>query len=55
MCIRDRLITIFSYDGVLTISATSCREIMPDTERFIAYLEMSLTELEAGLTTGLET
>ena len=49
------LITIFSYDGVLTISATSCREIMPDTERFIAYLEMSLTELEAGLTTGLET
>ncbi len=47
------LITIFSYDGVLTISATSCREIMPDVELFIAYLEMSLTELEAELTSGL--
>lgn len=43
------LITIFSYDGVLTISATSCLEIMPDIERFVAYLAASLAELEGAL------
>jgi hypothetical protein len=42
------LITIFSYAGTLTISATSCPEIMPDVDRFVGYVEESLAELEVA-------
>ena len=43
------LITIFSYAGALTISATSCPEIMPDIDLFVHYVEKALSELEATL------
>jgi len=43
------LITIFSYDGTLTISATACREIMPDVDRFVHYLGASLADLESSV------
>ena len=41
------LITIFSYAGALTISATSCPKIMPDIDLFVHYVEEALGELEA--------
>ena len=43
------LITIFSYAGTLTVSATSCPEIMPDVDRFVRYVEEALAELEIAL------
>ena len=43
------LITIFSYAGTLTISATSCPEIMPDVDRYVQYVEEALAELEDAL------
>jgi hypothetical protein len=43
------MITIFSYAGALTISATSCREIMPDVARFMDDVEEALVELETEL------
>ena len=43
------LITVFSYAGAVTITATSCPEIMPDTDVFVGYVEESLGELEYGV------
>jgi hypothetical protein len=45
-------ITIFSYAGALTISATSCRALMADIDLFMRDLEDALLELEA-VTGGL--
>jgi hypothetical protein len=42
-------LAIFSYAGQVAISATSCREIMPDVDVFVRALEDSLEELEAAL------
>jgi hypothetical protein len=42
-------LAIFSYAGQVAISATSCREIMPDMDVFVRALEDSLEELEAAL------
>lgn len=41
-------ITIFSYAGALTISATSCRALMPDVDLFLRDMEDALHELEAA-------
>ena len=43
------LLTIFSYAGVLTVTASSCPEIMPDIDRFVRYVEEALVELESEL------
>lgn len=40
-------ITIFSYAGALTISATSCRSLMADIDLFMRDIEDALLELEA--------
>ncbi len=40
------MITIFSYMGMLTLSATSCRGLMPDVDLFLRYVEEALAELE---------
>jgi diacylglycerol O-acyltransferase / wax synthase len=42
--------TIFSYDGGVTITATSCREIMPDPEVYAACLAASFDELHQAAT-----
>ena len=42
-------LAIFSYAGQVAITATSCREIMPDVDVFVRDLEDSLEELEAAL------
>jgi diacylglycerol O-acyltransferase / wax synthase len=42
-------LAIFSYAGQVAITATSCREIMPDVDAFVGLLEDSLEELEAAL------
>ena len=39
----------FSYAGRVAISATSCREILPDIDAFVRDLEHSIGELEAAL------
>ncbi len=39
---------VLSYNGRLTISFTSCREIMPDPERFAACIEASFAEMLAA-------
>lgn len=43
------LITVFSYAGSVTITATSCPEIMPDTDVFVGFVEEALVELEWGV------
>lgn len=47
------LITVFSYAGTVTLTATSCSEIMPDTDIFVGYVQESLAELEGALGLGL--
>jgi diacylglycerol O-acyltransferase len=42
-------LAVFSYAGQLAITATSCREIMPDVDAFVRGLEDALEELEAAL------
>lgn len=39
------LIVVFSYAGNITFSVTACREIMPDVDKFIGYLQESMEEL----------
>ena len=41
-------IAVLSYCGGITISVTSCREIMPDPERFVLCLEEAFEELRAS-------
>ncbi|MGB5809353.1 MAG: wax ester/triacylglycerol synthase family O-acyltransferase [Polyangiales bacterium] len=43
------LITVLSYNGVLSISPTSCPEVMPDLDTFARYLRESANELEADV------
>lgn len=43
------ILVALSYAGHLTISATSCREIMPDVDVFVRYLKESLDELHAAV------
>ncbi|MGB3049643.1 MAG: wax ester/triacylglycerol synthase family O-acyltransferase [Polyangiales bacterium] len=43
------LITVLSYNGVLSISPTSCPEVMPDIDTFARYLRESANELEADV------
>jgi hypothetical protein len=44
---------VLSYDGALTISVTSCREMMPDPELFAQCLQDSYDELrDAALGTA---
>lgn len=42
------LITAFSYAGRLTLSLTSCREILPDPQRLAALIEQALADLETA-------
>lgn len=42
-------IAIFSYDGVLSVSATSSDNIMPDIDRFARYLREEANTLEAAV------
>ena len=43
------LITVLSYNGVLSISPTSCPAVMPDLDDFTRYLRESANELEAAV------
>lgn len=43
------LMVVFSYAGSITISATSCRELMPDLDGFIENIYESAKELEDAL------
>jgi len=43
------LITVFSYNGLLSISPTSCPEVMPDIDTFARYLREAANELEAAV------
>jgi len=43
------LITVLSYNGVLSISPTSCPAVMPDLDLFTRYLRESANELEAAV------
>jgi WS/DGAT/MGAT family acyltransferase len=43
------LITVLSYNGVLSISPTSCPAVMPDLDQFTRYLRESANELEAAV------
>ncbi len=43
------LITVLSYNGVLSISPTSCPDVMPDIDTFARYLRESANELEAAV------
>ncbi|NNF36583.1 MAG: wax ester/triacylglycerol synthase family O-acyltransferase [Saprospiraceae bacterium] len=40
------IITIFSYDGHITISSTSCAQTMPDIDVFSRYIRESANDLE---------
>ena len=39
---------IFSYCGELTITATSCRELMPDPQFYAECLQSSFDDLKAA-------
>ncbi len=43
------IITIFSYDGHVTISSTSDANSMPDIDRFSRYIRESVNELETAI------
>ncbi len=43
------IITILSYNGLVTISPTSCANSMPDIDLFTRYLRESANELEAAI------
>ena len=43
------MIVVFSYAGNLSICATSCDSIMPDVDRFTAYIREGLEDLEEDL------
>ena len=43
------LITVLSYNGVISISPTSSPAVMPDLDRFSRYLRESANELEAAV------
>jgi putative sterol carrier protein len=43
------LITVFSYNGLLSISPTSCPDVMPDIDTFARYLREAANELEAAV------
>lgn len=43
------LITVLSYNGVLSISPTSCPAVMPDMDDFSRFLRDSANELEAAV------
>ena len=43
------IITVFSYNGLLTISPTSDAKTMPDIDKFSRYLRESANELEAEI------
>jgi diacylglycerol O-acyltransferase len=40
------IITVFSYNGVLSLSPTSCPSVMPDLDDFSRYLREAANELE---------
>ncbi len=46
------IMPVFSYNGALSIAATSDRAMMPDVEVFASYLTASLDELEAAVGAG---
>ena len=43
------ILTVFSYNGLLTISPTSDAKTMPDIDKFSRYLRESANELEAEI------
>jgi hypothetical protein len=43
------VMTVFSYNGVISISPISCPKVMPDLDRFTRYLWESANELEDAI------
>ena len=43
------IITILSYNGLVTVSPTSCSKSMPDIDVFTRYIRESANELEAAI------
>jgi WS/DGAT/MGAT family acyltransferase len=43
------LLVIFSYAGKVSLGAISCREIMPDLDKLMAYMQDALDELETSV------
>lgn len=43
------IITVLSYNGLITLSPTSCAKTMPDIDTFTRYLRESANELEAAI------
>jgi len=43
------MITVFSYAGIISIGATSCREIMPDLDVLTDYIHHALDDLEKAI------
>lgn len=46
---QGMILVVSSYNGQLSISATSCSEMMPDLQVFFRHLETSLDELETAV------
>ena len=46
------LIVIFSYAGKISLGAISCREIMPDLDKLMDYMQDALDELESSVITN---
>lgn len=48
------LLVIFSYAGKISLGAISCREIMPDLDQLMDYVQEALDELEASVISNKE-
>ena len=48
------LITVLSYNGVLSISPTSSPAVMPDLDKFTRYIREAANELEAAVVPKVE-
>ena len=43
------MIAVLSYNGILSLSVTSCPDLMPDLDNFARYLRTSANDLEAAV------